>query len=355
METRSKLILGMLIASVSLNAGAVSFSLAWYANATRVGVRYVEMDIRGERDLKIKPVDSELDYVDELTRDDLHQVPAFDAVSTMFRSRWEGKAEPEFYAYSGYFVPSSGVPYGPEHVTQGFFQQHFYLKCDDDAYVSLDPLNCAVRPDYEFNRGVAESLADDEDYAGFTVDEIYERLNKLEKALRISIYDVSEDKYYIFDPYLEGETYYGGILDNDGEDPYFDYYIKDNIKREVVYGEYNDFDLIRYEDEPLEEDITVEGETNCFNAYHRQGVYMYSPERSYEAGLRFVKEPAIDLANMPTGADYQANPFILNCYRDTPKEIVLSLYLEGWDKDCVNTVMGASFLSQLQFKIVREM
>ena len=40
--------------------------------------------------------------------------------------------------------------------------------------------------------------------------------------------------------------------------------------------------------------------------------------------------------------------------RGEPKKIVLSIYLEGWDRDNVNNTMGANFISNVTFKILRE-
>lgn len=358
MDKTRKLILGMLVASTALSAGAISFSLAWYNASTRLSVRYIQLDIDADRELQIKPVQEEsTEYVSELSKEDLHYVTAFDAVSTMFEDNWnsESAVDPQFYSYKSFFVPESGRPY-LETMHEGFLMQHFYIMGDDDLYVSLDPLTSVITPDYDFNYARASALAGDARYIGqYTVDELYERLNGLEKAMRFSIYDIEEHKNYIFDPNKEGITYYGGILDNDGEDPYFDYYTHGGVSKEVVYGEYNDIDLIRYDEEPLPADIPTTGETNCFNAKHKKGVYRFNEEASYEAGFRFKEEPSIDLKAMPKNSDIKANPFLLKCYRNTPKEIVICVYLEGWDKDCVNAVMGASFLSKLQFKIVREM
>ena len=34
-----------------------------------------------------------------------------------------------------------------------------------------------------------------------------------------------------------------------------------------------------------------------------------------------------------------------------PTKIVFSIYLEGWDLDCINATMGASFNTKLSFKL----
>ena len=46
--------------------------------------------------------------------------------------------------------------------------------------------------------------------------------------------------------------------------------------------------------------------------------------------------------------------WILPLYRNQPRKIILSLYREGWDRDCINQTRGASFLSSISFEIARE-
>ena len=47
-------------------------------------------------------------------------------------------------------------------------------------------------------------------------------------------------------------------------------------------------------------------------------------------------------------------PFHFPVYRNTPKEVVISMYIEGWDLKSVNYNMGASFTADLSFMIERE-
>ena len=47
-------------------------------------------------------------------------------------------------------------------------------------------------------------------------------------------------------------------------------------------------------------------------------------------------------------------PFVIPVYREYSQEIVISIYIEGWDLDSVNYTMGAAFTSDLTFMIERE-
>ena len=48
-------------------------------------------------------------------------------------------------------------------------------------------------------------------------------------------------------------------------------------------------------------------------------------------------------------------PFVIPVYREYSQEIVISIYIEGWDLDSVNYTMGSAFESNIAFKILREM
>ena len=89
---------------------------------------------------------------------------------------------------------------------------------------------------------------------------------------------------------------------------------------------------------------------NAFNARHKQGVRTFNLEKSKENGFEFVKEPALSLD------DFRGNTpkFHFPVYDGVPKEVVISIYIEGWDIDSVNYTMGAAFFSDLAFKIERE-
>ena len=359
---RNKLLISTLAGAVALASVSISFSLAWYATSTRLHIDSINIEISSERDLKIAKQVIEggekipSTFKDELTYDYdfLDARSAFAPVSTMFESKWREEKEPRFYEYTSGILPSDGVPYGPDSIEIGYFKQHVYLQADDDVYVSLDINNSFLKSDHDKNVENAPKIQKESvDFKDYDVDTIIENLDKMEKCLRVSIYSVEDDMYTIIDPHKEGITYYGGILDND-KDQTFDTYIDSNgIEREVIYGELNSRDYIRY-GEALTEDIVPTGEYSCFNAIHRKGVLPFDSVESANQGLEFKEEESITMDDL-SSHDINLNKMVIPCYSNQPKELVISIYLEGWDLDCTNAVMGASFLAQIQFKILREM
>ena len=273
----------------------------------------------------------------------------------MFESKWRQKGGPklpQFYEYRGSFVPPSGI-YEPDQIESGFYTQTLYLRADDDVYVTLDPDFCFARAQEDVNRARAHALAGLPLYKDFTEDELFERLNGVANSMRASFYFIEDDKYFILDPNKEGTTYYAGLLDNT-KDGYFDDYIDPNYQKyEVVYGEMNDRSLIRY-GERHAEDIPAVGELTSFNAGHHANTYLFDADASAAAGLEFKAEPALGIEDLSDTTVIENNPFAVLLHRNTPKAFQLSIYLEGWDHDCVNAVMGASFSVGMQFKILRE-
>ena len=164
-------------------------------------------------------------------------------------------------------------------------------------------------------------------------------------------------------------TVVGGLatslrLDNDG-DGYYDTY--DHVEmvnnqmvheeKETIYGEVLDRSKIVYNN-PLHDssvDDTTTPETsffgNSFNGISKETVYTYDEQASMANGLEFAKEESVTFQDI---VDSGVNTNILiPCYANVATEIVVSIYLEGWDKQCVNATMGASFEGNLSFKLLK--
>ena len=60
--------------------------------------------------------------------------------------------------------------------------------------------------------------------------------------------------------------------------------------------------------------------------------------------MEIVKEDSLSLSEVE-------DKFFVSLNAGEFKEIVLTIYMEGWDKDCVNSHMGGSFGMDLQFKV----
>ncbi|MBQ9458149.1 MAG: hypothetical protein IJU64_06610 [Bacilli bacterium] len=347
---RSRLLLASLIGLTALSGASFASSLAWYNNATNLAVRTLEIEMAGEKGLKIGTTEDVAKMKDKLAAEELDQVVRFAPVSTMFESRWrDGKTAPKFYEYANLITSDKGIPFGPDAVSYGHYSQTLWLCADDNVYVGIDPAFCFVRAYVEANMITARNML-----STYTYEERVERLNTLEKAIRVSIYDFEDDNYVIIDPHREGITYYGGVLDND-RDGFYDIYMEGGtgFQKEILYGEYNDYDAIVH-GERLEVATEADGELTSFNAGHSYGTHPFDLEASTKKGLVIKQETAYTFDELGSN-DIQVNPFYVACHRNQPKPLQISIYLEGWDHDCVNANMGGSFQANLQFKILREM
>ena len=355
----NKITLAMLMGIVALNVATVSMSVAWYARSARVYIDAIDIVFDGDKDLKIATkVDG--DYVDHLDYSDLNPVNFFAPVTSAHSNNWlsQKKDTPEFYDDSKVSLVDQDL----EKVTQGFYSQRLYLMSDDDIYVTIDPSKTNILPNEAYNKANLDRYyeeiqqSENSHYKSFTKEELLERQNRLVDAMRISFLVVDEDNYgyQIIDPHKDGDTYLGGVLDND-IDEYYDYYTGlDNKHYEHVYGELigDPNNLVYNEEEQQDSGYLIPDEpSSAFNARHKAGVKTFNEELSNANGVSIKKEESYGLEDFELGNVKYHFPV----YKDTPLEIVVSIYIEGWDLESVNYTMGASFLASLGFKIEREM
>lgn len=345
-KQRKRITIASILGVISIGVTSLSFSYAWYASSARVEIAGIDISVHDERNLVISP-DRDGEYKSSLRYEELTDSGMFDPCSSMDSNLWikEKKANPELYRYDMPFVDKDGRP-SHSIATKGLFTQELYLKVDDDAYVTLDKEMFKISEDIEKNKVRAEQIAPR--YPEYTVDEILTRLNNLKKCMRVSILvpDENDYRFYIIDPYKdENDVLLGGKLDLE-KTGYYSYYVTDGKLYETVFGEINNRDKVVY-DEPLDQDSELVGEETSFNARDKKGVYRYNQEKSLANGIEIAKEKSYSLDELDN--------VIIPMYHNIPKRIVLSFYMEGWDLDCTNAHMGASFGLELGFKILREM
>ena len=351
---KSKLILAMYLSSITLCIGTFSMSVAWYTSSTRLQISTVEITLDCDRQLAIS-TQKDRGFTTELDSDDLKNPGLFTPVTSAHQSTWfdDKKDMPIFYDDTLYseneFISTTTVAGG------GYFSQKLYLKSDNKVWVSIDPEKTYIRPHAEANAAYAQKLyetyqsGDNEEYKALTLEQVEERLNSLVKAMRFSIL-VNDENYYdyqIIDPNKEEVTKYGGLLDNN-VDQYYDYYIdsQEDVYYERLYGEINDTSLIQY-DEPtnIDSDFAYEGSPSAFNAKHKGTIKRINFEKS--KGLIIKEEESYSTEDFKV----KDKPFMFPVYWDHPQEIVLSVYIEGWDLDSINYTMGATFDANLVFTI----
>ena len=348
---RSRLVLSLFVGAISLGVATLSMSVAWYASSRDLRIETIAISVDCDRQLAIStnPLHG---YKNGLSNEDLQDVGKFFPV-TSSHDEWlnEKSDTPLFYDDTVYTETEDANL--SVLATSGFFSQKLYLKADDDVIVTINPRDTYINAYEEVNLQYARELhALDNKY---TVNEYLQQLNNLVKAMRFSVLvtDGDDYNYIIIDPNKTDETYFGGILDSNN-DEFFDYYNKssDNSLYERVYGQFNDSSLIAYTDASIDDSdyIDVDEEPNAFNARHKKGVKKFDEQQSLANGLEFKKENSHTLDEF-VGQD---KPFRFPVYRDKPQEIVLSIYIEGWDRDSVNYTKGATFDSNLSFIIERE-
>ena len=363
---KNKLLLALYIGVIALSVATVSMSVAWYATSRQLYINSIDITIDADRELEISTT-RDGEYVDFINYTQSEAEGVFMPVTSAHSSLWMSQKQdmPTFYDETKSSEIEDADLY--DVATKGYFCKKVYLKSDDDVYVTIDPEKTFIKP-YEtelkdFNFDYARKLhaeyqrSQDQFYKNLTVEQIEERLDRVIKAMRFSILikDVDEYKYKIIDPLKEGETLLGGILDND-VDRYYDYYKvngQDEYK-ERVYGEVlAKPEQYVYDDaEAADSSFLDENDApNAFNARHKKGIKRFNLEESIKKGLEIKKEDSIDLKDFYN----EAKPFYFPVYRNTPKEVVVSIYIEGWDLESVNYTMGAAFISELSFKIYREM
>ena len=370
--TKKRIILTSIISATSIATIAVGASLAWYGASNLLNVNYFDISIVGTTTLKLSTRTDLDSFREDISsrelKEEMQKDFLFEPVSSMCKNNWmdEEKDMPVFYDCSSPLTPSSGIP-DIKIANSGFFSKKIYLLSSLDYYVSIDPAEDMTffKNDSASNSIRAQALYDEmkkkDPNTTVTKDEIKESLENLKYCLRASILVNVEGnyQYYVIDPWKDenNKTRFGGLLDNDGNG-YFDTYvdvsegIANQKERETVYGEVNDRSLIVY-DNPAGSEITNIPERkdsfygNCFEGINKETAYTFNEQASLANGLRFAEEESISLK------DLQENESLIKipCYKDVPTEIVVSIYLEGWDHQCINGTMGASFDTKISFKL----
>ena len=362
MTVKRRIILSSMIGVVALSALSLSITLAWYASSDRLNVDAFNIEIVGSHNLLISTVNEEGSFKEELKTEDLNHVDLFVPASSMHKDTWmDQKSDtPLFYDNSFYNVPSSGVPQ-LKQVTRGYFQQKLYLLSDITYNVTLSVEDSKFLANEEANQVRAKKLHKDNPI--LSEEEYLEKLNNLAKSLRLSILIPEEDNYayFIVDPYKEDNqvTRLAGRLDNDNDGYYDTYeYLEDGQvhEKETVYGEVLDRSKLIY-DNPSGEPVVNKPEDphffgNSFIGESKGTAYSFNEEKTFENEKLediYAIEDSLSLNHIASSQ----NTLLIPCTAGQAREIVVSIYLEGWDLDCINATMGASFIDTLSFKLAK--
>ena len=348
-KTKTRLAAFCIALTGAILTAHVGFTIAWYNGSSNLAVYNFDITL-ANKELTIST--DNVIFKDRLTSEDVKDaIPdKYRPVSSAFSNNWMTQKAilPQFT--SGYEEPFDYNMTSFNDVTvrnEGVFRKELYLKCSSFGKVALDAENTFAKANAEANRQIAPKLQR-KLYQDKTVDEVVELLNDIENSLRFSILVLNDDgqeidneqyKYQIIDPHKNGTTKLGGLLDTD-LDGYYDSY----DGKEVIYGEVNNAnDTALYYQSVTINDEGPSNTNSCFEANHRSGVRPLDLEASRANGMEIVEEHSLSLD--------QLEDFTFTLQADVSKKIVLSLYIEGWDRDSVNYTMFSRFLTGVSFKL----
>ena len=364
---KKRVIISAAIGTMALVALSVSLTLAWYGASDRMLVENLDVAVMSKGDLYVSTTSDIDSFKTDLTNEDINHLPdnfLFAPVSTMLKDNWMDKKadKPEFYDSANKQILSNGEPYLVKS-DFGFFQSDIYLLTSiRNQYVTLDLDNCLFEANTDSNFARAQELYNKyHNVWNLQLSDIQEKLDNLVNCLRVSILVNQENSYdyYIIDPTKKSDevTYLGGLLDNDKNGYYDTYKDFEGLTKEVIYGEVNNRDLIVYDDpvdpsfkednKALTSDEASDFLGNSFHGESKPSAYAYNKEKSEAAGFRIAEEQSLSLDDLRNNE----NSLLIPIESNVPIKIVVSIYLEGWDLDCINATMGASFNTKLSFKL----
>ena len=364
---KKRIITTSLIGSIGLSVLGLSLSFAWYNSSENLYLDTLTINVSSSRDLLISTEPDETTLVTSLKYqmgaldNTLENKNPFKPVSTMFKSNWidQKKKDPVFYEYSNAMVNENNEPeISAVDASWGYYSQHLYLYCDRETKVTIDSSTLNINPVKKSNEEHAKRLLNSvytrnqyqKEHPGWTDEQIYEDLivnmNKLVNCMRVAVLDPSDESYQftIIDPMKDGDTELGGREDLFLSGFYDSYQNPlDYEWYEIIYGEINNRGNAIY-DVARDDATPVIGQATSFNASTKENVHAFNKEASIANGLEIVKEDSLSL-------DEVEDKFFVSLNAGELKEIVLSIYMEGWDLDCINSHMGGSFGMDLQFKV----
>ncbi|MCR5185387.1 MAG: hypothetical protein K6C32_04865 [Bacilli bacterium] len=224
-----------------------------------------------------------------------------------------------------------------------FFYSELY---DMDVYLDN---STSFSPNTKMNYDKAKEKADDPN----DENEVYQIKDKLDKviyATRMSF--LSDEGYIIVNPYKgldvigDVETYYGGILDLN-KDGFYDY--RDG--KEVLYGELIDdtipvpYSGVGNSEDDYKKDVK---KYNTFQGEHKKDIQMVN-ENSVKENIRVENSKSLKQVAFDTNDPFGSSPICHIKKGEEPKRVVMSIYVEGWDRHMTDDIASATFDVNIAF------
>lgn len=322
--------MGLALFSLSLSAFVTS-TIAWFdvSDFLTVGNLSIEFDDQNI-ELGTKNAAGDILWSETITNSEQAYL---DPVSTMFQDH-KTYGEDLFPLYSSQYNYDSGHEV-TEVATSGFVQMECFLRCGAPTFVYLDKDETQVTANTALN-----------DIKAYQLGVSSESLNNVENAVRVGFY--SEDGDYIYEPNVKesSHTKMGGLLDVAFFDGYYDY--DRTTKKEILYGEYNT-DATLFYDAAVDTDTPHPETDNLGPGYKgatQAGVQHLDLAKSEaEGNLHIREEETYTLEELSLGGQEI-------CYLEPgkTKRLIVTFYIEGWDKDCVSEIREAAFDAHIAFR-----
>ena len=214
-----------------------------------------------------------------------------------------------------------------EAATEHFLQFETFFRCDEPCHLYLDHTTKA-KPLERWNKERAAQSNYSE-----------EELNRVLDSVRVSFY--SEETFIITEPNQDeaSHTQYGGPLWARNWEGYYDY---DNGK-EILFGEYTGTPTYS---EASPTDTPKPDNASSFNAYHKAGVEIVNPD-----SVTYATEESYPLDSILfQGGATAGNAHCLGTLKaNEDYRLVISIYIEGWDRDLTDALATGKFSLDLRF------
>lgn len=328
-------------------------TLAWFRVSDTLIASNIAIDYVSQEDFSIGlKKDEKVDYYQKVDSTILQDYfPSYDSkehlndVSSMYQSQWLN--EKTVFANT---VPLLRTGFGPSSsrtmtdvAKGGFLQFDMLLHSDRNMYVFLSETT-TLKADTAANSKIA-------DLTGINVDD----LNKVEDCLRISFY--TDNGFFIYEPNVDtsSNTSFADRLNLNALTS--QYYQMDDDKKEVLFGDYNydDPNLNLIYDEESRASVPAAGKLTGFNAgTNPEAVGGLDIAKSISEGnLSITHEKTYTLKELSNAVVPQEGvpsyPLTL-IDAGVDKRIVVTLYIEGWDRDVVDSIGWGVFDLNLAFK-----
>ncbi|MDY6391209.1 MAG: hypothetical protein SPL80_00005 [Bacilli bacterium] len=322
-KRKAKLLSVIACTSTLLVAISTTATYAWFHDSVFGTVENLSLATRSTNLLSLGYRDKgRIQYKEHLNLDDIIKMdPLFlehsmlEDVSGMFQDRWLGQESdlssllPVFY---GPVQSGNGIAF--HESSRNYLQFELFLRSNEPCHVYLSS-------DSEIQ--TAKEQAD---------------------VLRFSrVSFLSEQSYIISKPIYEDAepTQFGGLLNLDGQDDYFDY----SDGQEIIYGEY--IGTPKYL--PALDHDTESGQETPFKGKHKAGI-----ERIDLDSIQFAYEEAIPFYALRYENNSAKSTPIMTLSPDTDSRLVLSIYLEGWDRSLTDRTREGQLSINIGFTAVMD-